>query len=557
MIRTDFYAVLGITPSASAEEIRQAFRLRARQYHPDANPDDKRAAEQFKVVNEAYRVLSTPQLRAAYDQALRMLTPEEAAAGRMQVPTPLRSGASPTATRPVAGTWGVAGPHPTTMHDVVAPALAMQVTPAQRSIVAPRELTRFYLLAELGPTAAAAVLDPLPLDLALVIDRSSSMRGSKIFEVKRAVRNLLDILRMDDLLTLVFFDDRAEVLADGETISGRAGIENALDQLSVRGGTEIASGLAATLERMAKRRNRSHAASIVLLSDGRTYGDESKCLQYASRARDLGITITGLGMGTDWNRELLDQLAAVSGGSSDFIEQPEQLPEHFQNVILRLRATLACNMRLAFEPTAGVRIARATRVAPDIAEVFSATGALTSATTSGPVTVDLGAIAGRPDVETAAAVWELLLDPASIAPRDAFYTLGTFRAAYWAPRQNAGQVERLEQAVHLPVNTAGQPSTVDPDVRLALELITAFRLQTQADALKAAGKAGEAAAQMTTSALRLQHAGLAELAGEAQNAAQVLTASEGGIRETLRVKYGTKNVGGFHRLRNVLRFGQH
>ncbi|MGZ3666930.1 MAG: J domain-containing protein, partial [Ktedonobacterales bacterium] len=75
MIRPDFYAVLGIAPTASADDIRQAFRLLARQYHPDANPANPEAVERFKIINEAYRVLSTPQLRAAYDQALRLVTP--------------------------------------------------------------------------------------------------------------------------------------------------------------------------------------------------------------------------------------------------------------------------------------------------------------------------------------------------------------------------------------------------------------------------------------------------------------------------------------------------
>jgi hypothetical protein len=88
------------------------------------------------------------------------------------------------------------------------------------------------------------------------------------------------------------------------------------------------------------------------------------------------------------------------------------------------------------------------------------------------------------------------------------------------------------------------------DVRLALELITAYRLQTQADALKASGQSGEASTRMSTAALRLQTAGYGELAEQAKRAAHALTgASDAGIAETLRVKYGTKNLGIFHRLR--------
>ena len=63
----DHYAILGVSRDASAEELKRAYRKLARQYHPDANPDDPEAAEHFKEVNRAYEVLSDPQKRANYD----------------------------------------------------------------------------------------------------------------------------------------------------------------------------------------------------------------------------------------------------------------------------------------------------------------------------------------------------------------------------------------------------------------------------------------------------------------------------------------------------------
>jgi molecular chaperone DnaJ len=64
----DYYGILGIKKSASAEDIRKAFRKLARKYHPDVNPGDKSAEEKFKALSEANDVLSDPKKRKIYDQ---------------------------------------------------------------------------------------------------------------------------------------------------------------------------------------------------------------------------------------------------------------------------------------------------------------------------------------------------------------------------------------------------------------------------------------------------------------------------------------------------------
>src|SRR5580765_855743 len=66
--KNDYYATLGVKKSASAEDIRKAFRKLARKYHPDVNPGDKSAEEKFKALSEANEVLSDPKKRKIYDQ---------------------------------------------------------------------------------------------------------------------------------------------------------------------------------------------------------------------------------------------------------------------------------------------------------------------------------------------------------------------------------------------------------------------------------------------------------------------------------------------------------
>jgi molecular chaperone DnaJ len=68
MAKRDYYDVLGLQKGATDEEIKKAYRKLAVKYHPDKNPGDKTAEEQFKELGEAYEVLNDPQKRAAYDQ---------------------------------------------------------------------------------------------------------------------------------------------------------------------------------------------------------------------------------------------------------------------------------------------------------------------------------------------------------------------------------------------------------------------------------------------------------------------------------------------------------
>ncbi|MBI2333602.1 MAG: DnaJ domain-containing protein, partial [Chloroflexi bacterium] len=281
--KPDLYSVLGVLRDATLEEIKRAYLDAAQRLHPDKNVAAGET-ELFLDIQQAYEVLSNPKRRSQYDLTL----PAE-----------------------------VADKNQFIRHKVLY---------SRSSLVQLKEDQLLYVLLEIEPTQKqSASLPTPPLNLCLVLDRSTSMQGEKMDTLKATAVQLIRNLRPQDVLSIVAFSDRAEVIVPAAISLDKRKQESSVQMIQPSGGTEIFQGLEAGLKEVRRTLDPSRVNHIILLTDGNTYGDEQACLKLAEQAAALNVGITGMGIGHEWNDIFLDAIAGRTGGSSVYISQPRDI----------------------------------------------------------------------------------------------------------------------------------------------------------------------------------------------------------------------------------------
>lgn len=220
-----------------------------------------------------------------------------------------------------------------------------------------------YLLVDVRPPTVQHT-NHLPLNLCLVIDRSTSMRGDRLDRVKTAASLVIETLGAKDVISIITFSDRAEVVLPASYIQHKATLISQVHSVIASGGTEIYQGLTAGVRELRKASLSHHTNHLILLTDGHTYGDAENCLRLASDIAVEGIGVSAFGIGPEWNDYFLDRLVAPSGGQSAYIEQPAQIIDYLKNRINGLGAVYANNLRLQADFPMGVSLKYGLKITP-------------------------------------------------------------------------------------------------------------------------------------------------------------------------------------------------
>jgi len=206
----------------------------------------------------------------------------------------------------------------------------------------------------------------MPLNLCVVLDRSTSMSGARILAAQEAIQRIIDRLYPEDTLSVVVFHDRAEVLVPPQRNIDRARVKAMISTIRPSGGTELLQGLGTGIREVMRSKNKGSLNHLILLTDGHTYGDEQGCLEMAKWAGQNRISMSLMGIGEDWNETLLDQVAALSGGRSVYIDSPRKVVQMFEQVIEHLSGVVANQTTLHITPGPSVALQEIFQVKPEI-----------------------------------------------------------------------------------------------------------------------------------------------------------------------------------------------
>jgi len=369
-----------------------------------------------------------------------------------------------------------------------------------------------YVLTELNPSSSISTAR-LPLNFTLVLDRSGSMAGEKLRTMKEAVKNIIDQLEPDDLISIVSFETRTKTLVQAQPALNKEDLKRKVDSIKAGGGTTMAPALEEGLAQVVKQYNTDRVNRIVLLTDGEATDNESNSRRLADMAGERGIPIIGLGFGKDWNEDFLFDLADRSvlaepgsrAGMSDYIPTPAEANRIFQDVYQSMQV-VAQDVTITIRMVQGMEARKVWQVAPLIKDLGR------SVTQGRAILIPVGQL----ERQGAAYLAEIMLPPrpdgvVRIAQTDVTYSLP--------------DLGEQRQAIDLIVNFSQDPQVYTPlngRVMNILEKVQAFKLQTQALDEAEIGNVGSATRKLRQAVTILLSQGETDLANQMEQEADQL-----------------------------------
>jgi Ca-activated chloride channel homolog len=243
------------------------------------------------------------------------------------------------------------------------------------SIAVAGESAASYALVKLIPTGGG--VGPVGLNLALVLDVSGSMYEedgtgtSRLKRIQDAARTAIAKLKPTDTLALVAFAHNAQVVLPPTPMSDKDKIEEVIQKIDMfdvdPGGTAMDQGITLGMGEVEKNAGAGKLSQVLVLTDGETSGEQT-CRQLAQEAAKKKIRFDVVGVGTEWNANLIKDLAKLAEGEWGYIDVNDAAAadRFFEHKMGELAAAGFLNVEMHLRPMKDIKIKRVRQVVPEI-----------------------------------------------------------------------------------------------------------------------------------------------------------------------------------------------
>ncbi|MBE9398788.1 VWA domain-containing protein [Pontibacterium sp. N1Y112] len=173
----------------------------------------------------------------------------------------------------------------------------------------------------------------IPANIAIVLDKSGSMNGDKIQQARKAAIMAIKRLNAQDIVSVVSYDSRVQVVVPATKVSDKHQIANAIRNIRANGNTALFAGVSKGAQELRKFLDHNKVNRVILLSDGLANVGPSSANELGKLGLSLakeGMSVTTIGLGLGYNEDLMTQLAGFSDGNHAFVENAEDLAQVFQ-----------------------------------------------------------------------------------------------------------------------------------------------------------------------------------------------------------------------------------